>query len=426
MTSLRERFDDAVASPSPPSLPSGEEVYATAWRRRRVRNRLASAVVGGCTVVIVAVLVTAGGRDRGTPTPAVSDAATAGPSALPTATANARPYFSDGFVQEAVATDLNHLYAVQLRCASEDSSSCVGVLYGSDDGGHTWTERKRDNPYQLQDLAPGVIGAAFPSGRNAAWRFSTDGGRNWKDLKSSSGTIPAVPHGGWATCREDNQGVAQCAVYGVNVQTGAQKKLATQPPTIIPTGVNQAPAGAGLWVSGYVPQVNRVGVSVSRDDGRTWSTHVFGQDEADYPQDINNESVGIATVDGTTAYAVVSIVTNNGQNQLRVYRTSDNGQTWQRTDPQHTPPWVQHGENSFVTADGTHVVQTVVDNPAEWYAGTTGAYTKPAPMTGLEGIDDMRQPVRNVAPGAYIVFDRSAVYASPDGLHWNRHPVKPS
>ncbi|GAA2364374.1 hypothetical protein [Dactylosporangium salmoneum] len=88
--------------------------------------------------------------------------------------------------------------------------------------------------------------------------------------------------------------------------------------------------------------------------------------------------------------------------------------------------WVQHGEDSFLAADGTHVVQSVVNDPAEWYAGTTGAYTKPAPVTGLEHTDDMRQPVRADAPGAYVVSDRTAVYTSPDGLHWTRHPVLPS
>jgi hypothetical protein len=303
------------------------------------------------------------------------------------------------------------------------------VLYGSDDGGHIWSERNRDNPYQLDVPAAGVIGALFPSGHSPpARRFSTDGGRNWKDLRPSSGTMPAVPTGGWATCREDNdQGLSQCAVYGVDVKTGAQKKLTNQPPTIIPTGVNKVRASAGLWISGFVPpQAHRVGVSVSHDDGRTWSTHVFGQDEADYPQDINNQSVGIATVDGTTAFAVVKIITNNDQNRLQVYRTTDGGKTWQRADPGHTLPWVEHGEESFVAADGTHILQTVVDNPAEWYASTTGAYTKPAPVSGLEGTDDMRQPVRNDAPGTYTVFDRTAVYASPDGLHWTRHPVKPS
>ncbi|MFD0580301.1 sialidase family protein [Dactylosporangium darangshiense] len=431
MTFLRERFHEAAASPSPPSRLSGDEVYVTAWRRRRVRNRLASAVVGGGAAVIVAavaVLTTAGGPDRGAPAPAASDAASMAPSARPTAIANGRPDIGDGVVQDAVATDLDHLYAVRLRCASGDYSSCEGVLYGSDDGGRTWTERNRDNPYLLDVPAAGVIGALFPKGGNsAAWRFSIDGGRTWKDRKSSPGTISAVPADGWATCREDDeQGLSQCAVYGVDAKTGVEKKLAQQPPTITPSGINRVPSGAGLWVSGFVPQTHVVGVSVSRDDGRTWSTHVFGQGEADYPQDINNQSVGIATIDGTTAYAVVSIVTDNGQNRLLVYRTTDGGLTWQRADPGHTLPWVQHGADSFVAADGTHIVQTVVDKPAEWYAGTTGAYIKPAPVSGLEGTDDMQQPVRNDAPDTYIVFDRTAVYVSPDGLHWTQHPVKPS
>ena len=71
-------------------------------------------------------------------------------------------------------------------------------------------------------------------------------------------------------------------------------------------------------------------------------------------------------------------------------------------------------------------MQTVTADPAEWYTNTTGPYTKPAPVTGLEAIDDMRQPIRNVAPGAYVLFDRAAVYTSPDGLHWTRYPVKPA
>ena len=167
-------------------------------------------------------------------------------------------------------------------------------------------------------------------------------------------------------------------------------------------------------------------MSVSHDDGRTWSTHVFGQGEADYPQDINNQSVRVATVDGVTAYAVASIVMNNGQNRLLVYRTGDGGQTWQRADAGHSLPWLQHGDNSYLAADGTLVVQAVVGNPADWYAGTTGAYSKPAPVTGLEGVDDMRQPVQTVAAGAYLVYDRAAVYTSPDGLHWTRHPVQPA
>ncbi|MEV4518035.1 sialidase family protein [Dactylosporangium sp. NPDC049525] len=432
MTSLRERFDDALESPTPPNLASGEEVYATAWRRRRIRTRVAAAVAAGCTAAVAAaLLVTSGGHDRGMPTPADGGPESAAPSAAqsvtPSATGNERPYFSDGLVEEAVATDLNHLYALQLRCPTADQNSCKSVLFGSDDGGQTWTQRKSGSPYQLRVLAPGVLGGLAMTGpTSAVARFSSDGGRNWKDVKLAAGTMAAVPAGGWPTCREGSNGTTQCAVYGVNAQTGAEQKLATQPPALIPTGVEPTPANTGLWVSGYVQQSNRTGVSVSRDGGRTWSTHVFGKDEPDYPQDINNQQVRIATVDGTTAYAVVSVVTNNGQNRLLVYRTGDGGQTWQRADPGRTLPWLQHGDSSFVAADGTHLVQTVVSNPGAWYAGTTGAYTKPAPVTGLDGIDDLRQPVQTVAAGAYLLYDRSAVYVSPDGLHWTRHPVQPS
>lgn len=428
MTSLRERFDDAVADPTPPRLPSGDAVFETAWRRRRVRNRLVTAVVGGCTAAAMAavLVVTTGGDDRAGPVPAVSAAASQSPSPTPrpTAEANSEPYFRDGLVDEAIAMDAGHLFAAQQRCVT--ATNCTKVLYGSDDGGHTWTERTRGNPYQLVVLAPGVLGAAFPSGDDATWRFSADGGRSWKDLKAQSGTIPAVPEGGWPACQEDNSGISRCVMYGTNPQTGVQQKLATQPPGMIPTGLVRTPAGSGIWVAGYVQQANRSGVSVSRDGGRTWSTHVFGQGEADYPKDINNQFAGFATVDGTTAYAVVTAVTNNNQNRTLIYHTTDGGATWQRADPEHTVPWVQHGDASYLAADGTHVMQTSIENPAEWYAGTTGAYTKPAPMTGLEAIDDMRQPVQTAGPGAYLTYDRAAVYTSADGLHWTRLPVNPS
>ncbi|WP_238016987.1 sialidase family protein [Dactylosporangium sp. AC04546] len=424
MTSLRERFNDAVANPAPPSRLSGDEVYATAWRRRRARIRVAAAAGAGLTALAVAVAlgVAGGGPNRGSPAPAASD-----PTASPATSPSGQPILpTDGTVEEAVATDVDHLYAILRRCPSDDPATCVRVLYGSDDGGRTWTERKRDNPSMLTVLAPGVLGATFTSKDVSTWRFSTDGGRNWTDLRQSTGTVPAVPNGGWAACYEDNSGVARCAVYAVDGRTGTAKMLARQPPTIIPTGITTARAGTRLWVAGLVLPRNRPAVSISSDDGRTWSTRVLGQDEADYPQDINNQSVSVATADGTTAYAVVTIVVNNGQNRLLVYRTTDGGQTWQRADPAGTLPWVQHGEASFVTADGTLVVQTVVDNPAEWYAGTTGTYSKPAPVTGLETATGLAHPVRNDAPGVYLLVDRAAVYTSPDGLHWTRHPVSPS
>jgi hypothetical protein len=427
VTSLRERFDDAVASPAPTIPLSGETVYATALHRRRVRNRVVSAVVAGGTaavVAVVALLVTADGRDRAAPTPAVSQATPSPSASAPTNVG--QPYSVDGRMEQVVATDADHLYAVQLRCTTADEDSCASVLYGSDDAGKTWTERKRGIASGLQALAPGVLGAfVTTSVSSVAYRISTDGGRTWKDSKPASGTIQAVPAGGWPTCVEEQRDSGRCTVYGVNPQTGAQRKLASQPSTIRLREFNRTPPGTGLWATGYVPQTYQTAIAFSHDNGRTWSTHVFGKDEPDYPNGINNQQVGIATLDGITVYAVVTAVRNDGKNRLLVYRSGDGGLTWQRGDPGHEPPWQQHGEYAYVAADGTLVVQTVIADPAEWYTGTT-AFTKPAPTTGLEHVDDMGQPVLLTAPGVYTAFDRTHLYTSPDGLHWTRLSVRPS
>lgn len=417
MTSLREQFDEAATTTGPPSRLSGAELYQRAWRRRRARNRLAAAV-GCCTAAVVAavaVLITAGGPHLGT-TPGA-------PAASPTAR---QGQYGGDDVMDVAATDPNHLYAVR-----------KGVLYGSDDGGRTWTVRQRTFGTSIEAPAPGVIGAVFlvvdrsaqPQSPSWPYRFSTDGGRTWTEVQSRSGTMPAVPTGGWATCLKDNnQPGVQCALYGVDVRTGAMNKLANQPPSIAPTGVNDVPAGAGLWVSGVVSGLDRTGVSVSHDSGRTWSTHVLGQGEADYPQGTVDQSVRVATIDGTTAYAVVSATSREYERRLLVFRTTDAGKTWQRADPGNTLPRMRdlYSAISFVAADGTHVLQSVVHGQAQWYAGTTGAYTKPASMSGLEGVDLIRQSVKNEAVGAYIFCDRIAVYTSPDGLHWTRHPLKVS
>ncbi|MGI5183981.1 hypothetical protein ACQEVZ_47765 [Dactylosporangium sp. CA-152071] len=62
------------------------------------------------------------------------------------------------------------------------------------------------------------------------------------------------------------------------------------------------------------------------------------------------------------------------------------------------------------------------DKLAEWYAGKGGAYRAPAPVTGLADHDGF-WPVLTTAPGRYLTNDLTALYTSPDGLHWTRLPV---
>jgi hypothetical protein len=401
-------------------------VYRAAWRRRRIRQRLAAAVVAGATaavVAVVAIVVTAGGgADRGAPDPAGSGAS---PSVLPTTVTNALPYGHDGTVHEAVATGAGHLYAIQFRCDSADLVSCRAVLYGSEDDGRTWTERNPGPIIQLDAPAPGVLSASFPvTVQKIVKRFSVDGGRTWKDWTDKSGTIPAVPTGGWAACPERDD-VGACAVEGVDPVSGVQRKLASQPPGFVPARVLPTPAGSGLWLGGITTTSGHAGVAVSHDGGRTWLTQELGRDVPDYPAQTFNQAVTIATVDGTSAYAIASIVGADRHNLMLAYRTTDGGQTWSRADPGRTLPWVYTGEHAYLAADGTHIVQTVPSDPAEWYAGTGGAYTKPARVDGLGNLDDMRVTVRTAAPGVYYTHDVQAVYVSVDGLHWTRHPVVP-
>jgi hypothetical protein len=401
-------------------------LYATAWRRRRIRNRAASVVGIACAVVLAATAVyaTAGRPGHGGSSPA---GGVTNPSVRPSGPAPhseaplAQPGLADGAVEDVVATDPDHLYAVQHRCAPGKGAPCPAHLYGSDDGGRTWTLRSNLGPSAIDVPASGVIRAEFPAGNTDRPRFSTDGGRHRTDLRSAPGTVPEVPADGWATCQPD--GLA-CPVYGVDRHSGVQRRLAKQPP-ITPAAVDEVPAGAGIWVSGIVPAVNRAALSVSRDNGGTWTTHVFGQDEADYPKDVADQSVGIATVDDTTAYAIVSIVTNDADNQMRVYRTTDGGQTWTRAQTGNTLPWVKQGQDSFVTADGQLVVQTA-PAPAGWYIGTTGAYHNPVQVTGLGDAHDIWGSVRCDRPGTYTLVDLTAAYTSPDGLHWTRHTVRTS
>jgi hypothetical protein len=405
MTSLRERLDDAATAPAPPSRLTGRGVYAAAWRRRRSRQRWAAAVVGGATVVIVAAVSVFAANLLPGPSPTIAV------SGGPAGPAEGMPW--------SVAADRDHLYVLwsPFQCEHESKSGCPGRLLGSDDGGKTWTERYQAAMLDITAPAPGVLRAHFDGDPDIyTTRFSTDGGRNWRLVQvTDAAPVAEVPQGGWAICTDVDGPRHRCTLRAVDPGAGEAKPLANQPgltiDQLLPT-----PVGAGLWVSGYGPD-NRGGVAVSHDGGRTWRTHLFDEDDTGIDGDI----VDVATVDGTTAYAVVA---TGSPRHMLVHRTTDGGQTWQAADPGHTLPYQDHGQDAYLAADGTHVVRTVSGNPAEWYAGQGGSYTAPAPVTGLPAFDGYRT-IMPVAPGMYLTNDVEALYTSPDGLHWTRRPVAP-
>lgn len=424
MTSLSERFDEVAA----------------AWRRRRVRAGLMTAA-GGCTAVVLVVAVAVGmssGAHRGTAGPTPTGSSAAPPPSSTTDGERGFPFH--GAVLGATATDGDHFYALQAECPTDQVQSCdVGgsyagpvdtlVLLGSDDAGQTWTVRSRDlaGLGEIEVPAPGVLLTSGLVGNVLGEHVSTDGGQTWTALTGDrGGTVQTVPVGGWLACVSTNTGTAgDCTLYAVDLRIGGSTRLANQPPIAV-NHVEQLPAGAGFWVTGWAPGSGSAAVAVSLDRGRTWTEHVFGPGEPDYPASFHDEYARTASLDGTTAYTVVSVTTTDEtQRRSLVYRTEDAGKTWQRMDPQYTLPWKYMSSTSFLAADGTHLVATVIDDPNEWYGSRNGgaSYQRPAGLTGLTGIQDMRHPVQVIAPGVYVTHDAAAVFRSTDGLHWTRLPL---
>ncbi|WP_433219233.1 hypothetical protein ACQP00_14645 [Dactylosporangium sp. CS-047395] len=85
-------------------------------------------------------------------------------------------------------------------------------------------------------------------------------------------------------------------------------------------------------------------------------------------------------------------------------------------------PYLDRGQGAYLAADGTLVVRTVFDDPAQWFAGQGGGFA-PGPVTGMPKLEGYR-PIVPAGPGMYLTSDRHALYRSADGLRWTRQPVQ--
>ncbi|HEY2672998.1 MAG TPA: hypothetical protein VGJ07_21900 [Rugosimonospora sp.] len=442
MNQLRQLFRDLADVPAPPSRLSAASVYAAASRRRRTRFGAAAAgVASAVAVVMVGAFGGLGATGDGTPNPVPSP--------------GWQNYIHDGAVLSVAAADRDHLYAVIAACPSKDPHyeepwNCNDQLFGSDDSGRTWTLRDRNIDRQsVAALAPGVLttdpdvarqnggieqsrqsppskpGTLAPSSAGPQpVSISLDGGHTWSrwTARDNPTPVPAVPAQGWLACHWTRPQTG-CTLYANDAGTGRSSPLAN-PPGLDVEQVDDLPATAGIWVSGQDPHSEYPAVGVSTDQGRTWTTHVFGPGESDHPAGGSYlQAAAPASIDGRTAYTVVEASNYEGApGKAFVYRTSDGGATWQRMDPGHTLSFTADGQ-SYLAADGTHVVYNLGRVPAVWsISGNGGESYQPATrLTGLGALRDPRGLA--VAAGAYLAWDNDNVYRSADGIHWSRLPV---
>ncbi|GAB3846917.1 WD40/YVTN/BNR-like repeat-containing protein [Dactylosporangium cerinum] len=311
--------------------------------------------------------------------------------------------------------------------------------------------RLRDLSGDLYAPAPGSLLRVLekdnddPSGNpkllHVPW-VSRDGGRTWAEVRAEKGTVPEVPAGGWLQCADPWRLDDPCVLIGVDPVNARSAPLATQPDFFV-NGPVDVPTTGGFWVTGRERDgEHRPAIAVSRDGGRTWATHVFTRAETGEAPSSMFTFVRPASVDGVTGYAIMPVedpsdTTGTGPTsaatagmQTLVFRTVDAGKTWQRVHPRQTLPrrYYQDGD-SYVAADGSHVVLASNDPPFRWYASDDGGNSyRPVSQPGLGTSLLHKNGARVIVagPGAYLAFDDGALYQSADGLRWTRTVIRPS
>jgi hypothetical protein len=358
--------------------------------RRRRGGLAAGAGVAVATVAAVLGVVVTGlpgspPADWGDPSPSPSPTPGFVRPALPSPRG---PAEQDGIKNgPLIAGDVDHLYGRYYDCV--DDTCSVGVA-ASADRGRTWRKSPIPVPVDsyavLYPVGPRALVAHVqtppPLNRDSQrWLASVDGGVTWRRVTASA--APAIP-AGWRvlmTGRELEDLLAADSATGdmVRVRAGHGLQMARW--------VAGAPAGAGIWVSGFTrTKVGADGrlipsgaaVAVSRDAGRTWRRSTFPGDLGAF----EDAGPAVATADGRTVYAVGQI-----GGRLAVFVSRDGGKTWRRTGATAAPVGART-VTAAVRPDGALLIQigTVAqERPIMFVSpdrGQTLRSTEPGPGAG--------------------------------------------
>ncbi|WP_329106177.1 glycoside hydrolase [Micromonospora sp. NBC_01699] len=409
-------------------------------RRLRTRRQL---VVAGAGLAVVAVLGAAGltvtrpaasDLPAATPSPSgpVAPTSPPAPAVLPSRPASSSP----PVVRELLAGDPDHLYAVV-----EDCDDCQGWLMGSQDGGRTWQTRlavslRLDKSDLIRVVGPSAIMAGIwerkPSqepclrpapectthAQEATLRISADAGATWRDLVVDDEPVESAPPSGGVVMdlmTTNTQPTQRGRLYAVDPEMGRIAPLANQPPLTQYEKI-AVPLSAGVWLEGLDPTTRRPAVAVSRDGGASWVTSIFEAEKQvgdQAPVRLGISRPEVRTADGQTAFAMFAA----GAGPVRIYRTTDGGQSWKRTNPDARSWDVPRTPRSLVVAGGRHVVidRAEPTAPIRLFESTDGRVYQPFAPVGL--------PPIGIAPIAvdkdlFLYRDYNTIYRSEDGVHW--------
>jgi hypothetical protein len=317
--------------------PSFSAIVTTSRRRRHRRQLGGAAAVAVVALAGGAVVMTTHAFDRGGMPAAGSMAAQPWSLSQPSSIINEFPL------------DGRQAYAVLGIPQSEGANAKRMALAHTTDGGQSWSAFEIPPKYVPRTFGQGPT-ISFENGKpvvhpdtsqtpvhligalvlNETTVLSTtgltrDGGRTWQEVPDAYGEPIDAAESGWVTVLANDQ-----RLVAIDPETGVQHPYRQQPGLTLYNRPNWDlvihPASDGsLWVIGEAPSGHDKAVAVSRDHGRSWTTHVFaGTGGAG--------DLWVATADGRTVYAVRGTLLNRSDPIIRAEST-DGGQTWSAFTP---------------------------------------------------------------------------------------------
>ena len=397
-------------------------------RRIRLRDRLAVVValftVGGLATP-VALTALAGSAGPG-PSVLVGPDRPIGPTGDDQSPDGTAPVTVTGYqatVRAVGGVDFEHLYAAVDVCAAVPAgTSCdlqVSLVAPSTDRQHAPVVmgQLRSAPavtlgdVQLNPLtARSLMLSAVPSGglrqysRIAVPQSAGDFAGGASEPSPPSGSVGVLSPGDRAVQLTENG-----ELYGVRAVDDRLTKLASQPPLEQPVLATGVEPSAGWWVTGLDVLTSDLAVSVSRDEGRSWTTRRLGTPPpADQP-------AAVTSSDGRTGYVFLRTT----QNAVITLRTADGGGSWREMAPAlvHLPahlavPGTHVG--AVMRADGS-VLMWVDDGTVPAYLETTDGGVSFHSVTGPGG--------RVVAVGGGFAVISTPPQISRDARTWTTVPV---
>jgi hypothetical protein len=314
--------------------------------------------------------------------------------------------FHRAYLRRMVAGDVGHLYQPYDDCRGKDCTPMLARLAG----GTAWTKvpipvPKNTRVYQLDAVGPTTLVLWYQVDGTGHQNYltSTDAGTRWTLMTVRS--VDRIPDG-WRLLDAEPEATGT-SVWAADPATGQVARLAQPLPLTRAMVFTGLPAGAGIWVSGYEGTTNTTSVvEVSRDGGATWQRSTFpaGFDAGEQ----NAGAAAVATVDGTTVYAVG----HAPDGSVLVEKSTDGGRTWADTGPR-LPSTTPVRLYASTRPDGTLLVQVgdqAGDHPKMYQL--TGS---PAPVPVGPGAQ-----TRVLSTGyAQLAWpNNNGLYLSSDGLQW--------